>query len=518
MKQKFTLFILTTLFYVLYPGIQSNSEDISFHVSVNEENLDPFDGISYSLYTYPDNEYDNFATIDNYANAKNVIKGVFTIPTEITYKGITYPIMGVDSLNSSETIKEVIVPKDFGSKKLNLPFEYTAQAGNSNFFSLPNVPKVTIYADNINIADLVIDGTHVLEQNGRITSASVKSLLQEVNIYSDTARIKKYAISDYPNLKILTFAKHTQLIMDKYAIVNLTKLDKLNLPANTKFTEGSISFCSNLKEISFMGESLYYVIPENGGIISPSNTLLFVPSDTENYTTTEDTNKIGDLAFTCSKNLKEVNSNAKIIGEYAFMGCKNLSIVNLTNNTEKIEDFAFSNCNLSAFQLPKSVNTLGHGVLYNNKNLSTIKTEGINYKFKKGVLTTFSGKTLIAAIPIEGKVIIPSGVVTTRTAPITAPLEVHSLSFPASLRNFYQMGQEMKKLTKVTFKGIEVPKALVFNSQYDDPVNLKKIGYGQGQICIAYDQKVTFDIPSSQKKVYQKFIKQICPASNHIFI
>lgn len=329
---------------------------------------------------------------------------------------------------------------------------------------------------------------------------------------------KDFAITDYSNLKSITFAEHTQLILDKYSIVNLPKLEKLNLPAKTKFPEGAISFCSSLKQISFTGESRYTIIPETGSIMSPSGTLLFVPSDTITYTTTKNTEKIGDLAFTNCRDLEKAVSSAKIIGEYAFMGCKNLETLTLTNRTKKIENFAFTNCGLVSFSLPKSVTSIGHSILYNNKNLKTITSQGSHYKCKNGALTTFSGKTLLAIIPNNGKVIVPNGVVTCRTAPVTAPLEVVTLTFPASLRNFYQMGQKMKNLKKVTFQSLKVPDALELYPKFRDSVILRNIGYNKAQICIASNKRLIFDIPLSQKKAYNKFIKHICTSRNYVLI
>lgn len=116
MKKYCTFIPFFVLLLIILASSKSNSKEAISHTS-EDGNYDPYEGIIYSLHSSPNNEYDNFATIEDYSNAKSVKDGVFIIPYEIKHEGIIYPVAGVNTYGAPKHIKEVIIPREFGAKK-----------------------------------------------------------------------------------------------------------------------------------------------------------------------------------------------------------------------------------------------------------------------------------------------------------------------------------------------------------------------------------------------------------------
>lgn len=84
---------------------------------------------------------------------------------------------------------------------------------------------------------------------------------------------------------------------------------------------------------------------------------VIIPDTIENYRV----GKIKENSFLDLPNLTKViiPKYVKVIGAYAFSGCKNLTNVTLSEGIETIEDWAFSACGITNINLPKSLKYLG---------------------------------------------------------------------------------------------------------------------------------------------------------------
>ena len=67
-----------------------------------------------------------------------------------------------------------------------------------------------------------------------------------------------------------------------------------------------------------------------------------------------------------------IPGNVKTIAPYAFLGCANLSSVNLESGIEKIENQAFAMTAIQKIEIPDSVSTIGTAVFYMCKNLESV--------------------------------------------------------------------------------------------------------------------------------------------------
>lgn len=81
---------------------------------------------------------------------------------------------------------------------------------------------------------------------------------------------------------------------------------------------------------------------------------------------------VGNSAFKNCIKLKTINlPEAKSLGNFAFDGCKSLEKLTLKEGTESIGEYCFSNCtNLKELTIPESVSYIGAGAVSNhNKDL-----------------------------------------------------------------------------------------------------------------------------------------------------
>ena len=455
-------------------------------------------GVEYTLYNAGE-DHDAYAVIESYAGAKNVIDGVFTLPTEMVYNGKTYPIIGSNGYCVMENIHEVIVPEKFGKQQVKISEFIQSHLGSNNFFVVPDVEKITIKADDLCLCNGYADRRNYAEERGRVS----RSRIREISINAKEISIGKYAIAEAKNLETLSLSQVGKVTLEPYAIVDCGALKELSLPKDTQFSEGAVSQCKNLEKINFAEGAGYTGTNE---VISAEGTLLFVPADVTEYTVPDTVKKEGDLAFSSCNKLQTAECGAETIGEYAFFGCENMNELKL-DNTKTIGSYAFVNTGLSSVTIPKSVTDIGDGILYNNQKLKTIKVSGTNYKSKNGALLTASGKTLLAVIPKSGTVNIPKGVTTTCMLPVTAPDKVKEMNFPSTIENIYQMGKKMKGLVKIKFTSNKVPKGVEQEISFHDKI-FWNTGDKRAVIYPSASGKLVIDVPDKAKKAYKKFIKQ----------
>lgn len=446
-KYIYLLSIILLASLCLFPLQQVHAED-------NLSQTVEIDGVRYAIFQASKTpKQDRYAIIENYSDTTNAKSGVYTIPTEIAWNGSVYPIVGVNSSHVYDKINEVIVPREFGSQKVTTNSNFKTTVGASNYFAVPDVKKLTIYADNINIASLYYEKDKITLSHRYDLSKPRR--LGEVNIDSENVTINKLALSDISNLKAVTVSENSKVTLRKNSIVNCPKLSSISLPKNTKFMEGAVFSCNKLNDIEFPQGSNYTV---KNGLISSAGTLLFVPSNVKEYKTPSGIKKIGDSAFSNCNQLESVALKEKTIGKYAFAQCKALTNVTISKTVEIIEDCAFSHSGIKSITIPKNVTVIGDGVFHGSESLASIKVSGDKYKFQNNALTTISGKTLLAIIPKDNIVKVPSGVITMKSMCVTAPPEVKNLKFPSSIRTIYNMGESMFKLSKITFASKVIPK------------------------------------------------------------
>ena len=275
--------------------------------------------------------------------------------------------------------------------------------------------------------------------------------LESVTIVNDLGIISIGAFSECPSLKTVNFEKSVQVI-DSQAFY-ATGLESITLPnsevtlgdysfykseglttvkfgANTKITEikGSLFEGANLTTFEVDSANANYAVSQDGKILenkAGNSIILVVTNIGENYTVDEKYTSIGKSAFAGSNIVTlTINNKDLALGEYAFIGAKNLTTVNLpaesgfeigayafseapalttVNNLDKVTkvgDYAFAESGIVTAVIAKDA-VYGEGVFLESKLESV--TIGANAKFGLGAFQ--SCKNLVTVtMPEEGGV------------------------------------------------------------------------------------------------------------------
>lgn len=111
----------------------------------------------------------------------------------------------------------------------------------------------------------------------------------------------------------------------------------------------------------------------------------FCGNKSSKITIGENVKNIGDYAFMGCHNLTSINipkdSQLTNIGKQAFDGCSKLTSINIPGGVTNIGDRAFSECSkLTAINIPEGVTYIGDSAFYGCSNLSTINIpESVTY-------------------------------------------------------------------------------------------------------------------------------------------
>lgn len=450
------------------------------------------------MYSSTENQ-DNYAVLETYRRQANIKDGVLEIPSKVISQGIEYTVAGVRSNWVPENVKEIVVPEEFGNPNVKVnQTEFYDKVGSNNYFVIPDVEKVTIKAKNINIVSVRTTGKNSL-QNYRVEEDyGMYKRLKEVSIQSDNIRISQYGLSGMPNLKKITFADSTNLSLDQNAIVECRALNKLTFPTKTKYQEGAITLCYDLRRITFRGNSEYKV---KKGVVTKGKTILFVPSNVKSYTVNKEMKRIGRMAFANCSKLEKVTVNAREIGDYAFFRCKNLKKVVL-KDTRKIGDCAFVLSNLRTVSIPKSLTELGDGVFFRNNYLTEIRSISKRFRVKKGCLISATGKELYAAIPQNGRMVVPQKVQSVLALSVTNPRKISSIEYPSSIQSVYPFGANLGNVKKIQFYGKKLPQAKVVSMLFEDTTfeNVGEDGNAMEVRGGKRTKKLTVAMPISEKE------------------
>ncbi len=188
------------------------------------------------------------------------------------------------------------------------------------------------------------------------------------------------------------------------AFFGCKNLTKLNIPNHiTEIHESAFEECTNITSVS---------LPESVKIIklcafSSCYKLQKFEVDSRNqYFSTIDGvlfNFDKTKLVSCpNKTQYAIPSKTRIIGEYAFQGCKDMEGVTIPNSVKIIEQGAFSYCNgLTSISIPKSVKEIGSACFWSSENINTILLPNDITKIDR---STFKNCKNLATITIPNSV------------------------------------------------------------------------------------------------------------------
>ncbi|MEG0292531.1 MAG: leucine-rich repeat domain-containing protein [Anaerovoracaceae bacterium] len=446
--------------------------------------------------------------------------GVLTIPKSLEYGGKTYPITAMKNLGIKDNsgIKEIVI-QDVILDEFNHTFRLSTQ----------NVEILTVNAKHV-----TFENEHgVLYYEEYIPTGNVGGYqpqkLKTINFNSNTIKIARGALvggsetghkaGKYDigtnNIENINFNnKNAQVTIYSEAIRFSPKLKELNLPADTTIYEGALSN-TGLEKIRFMGESQYKV--DDKGLVSKDGILIFVPKTAKTVTVGKDIKKIAPYAFGSCTELKSVTTYAKEIGDCAFNDCVNLTSITLKDGTEKIGDLAFNHTGIKSLTLPKTINSIGSGIVHRTKNLTKIVSKTKKYKVKSGSLLSSSGKTLYGIIPTKGTVTVPYGVMQTKEGFLTKASMVTGIHFPSTITKLSPVGYT-EKLRTIRLDGKKMPKMNIAErcpiyriipygdrilNETDGKSNHYRNEVAEHVFYVKSGSNITVDVPNNLIKAYE---------------
>ena len=189
----------------------------------------------------------------------------------------------------------------------------------------------------------------------------------------------------------------------------------------------------------------------------------------------------GELIIPESVNYNGQELTVKYIGDYAFMGCNEITSLSIGNTVRYIGYQAFQNCTkLASFNIPNSVDIVRSNVFYNTAWYNNLP-DGLVYK--DNVLFGRKGA-------IEGHLDIPEGTRVIATRAFAQGFDIKSIKIPESVESicqgaFVQAGffsvmipNSVKLIEKEAFKGCMYLKTIVVdkdNAIYDSRNNCNAI-------------------------------------------
>ncbi len=242
---------------------------------------------------------------------------------------------------------------------------------------------------------------------------------EEELAFDDAETTKQWYIGDDTVTKVV-IPEGVETI-GPYAFANLTALEEVVLPSTLYHIQyGAFYGCTNLKKITFSGENNLKII----------NKSAFENCDLQGTLDLPAAYVISNYAFTGNADLKGIHlpKTLQTIGEYAFAGCESLSDVQITADKVKYGAYSFMGCaSLTTFEVNTSLIpagmfyrctslenvTIGPDVnainefAFSDTNISTFKIASGNKAFRvqdAAYVISADGSQIIAVAPMTSGV------------------------------------------------------------------------------------------------------------------
>ncbi len=336
------------------------------------------DGIYY-------NKNGNEATVTFKTTSYNSYSGSVTIPSTVTYSGVTYTVtaIGDNAFNKSTGLTSVSIPN---TVKTIGTYAFLSCTSLTDVSIPSSVSSIKDYAfSNTGLSSIVIPNSISELVNGTFASCS---RLTSITIPNSVTKIGNEVFNGCSGLTSLTIPNTVTAIGDN-VFRGCRGLTSLVIP-NSVITLGNYVFygCTGLTSVD-IGNSVTTI----GSYAFYGCTGLIRVTIPNSVTT------LGDNAFYGCTGLIGIDfgNSLTIIGERAFYGCTGLVSVLIPNSVTTLRSYAFDGCTgLMNIDLGKSVATIGAYAFRNCMGLTSLTIPNSVRSVNLGAFLGCTGmKTLI---------------------------------------------------------------------------------------------------------------------------
>ena len=313
---------------------------------------------------------------NSYSEYSNEYTGNATIPSSITYNGITYSVTSIDygAFSNCTSLTEITIPNSITS------------IGSRAFRSCTGLTSVTIPSSVTSIGDYafincigltsVTIPDFVIEISTGTFSGCIG--LTTVTISNSVTTIESSAFSGCSGLTSITIPNSVTTI-ESSAFSGCSGLTSITIP-NSVTTIGDEAFneCSELTEVNISDLSAWCKIDFSNTVANPlyyAKKLKLNDSEITDLVIPNNITKIKNYAFYHCKGLTSVTipNSVTLIESFAFTGCTGLTAITIPNSVIQIGNNAFSACNgLTNLSIGNSVSSIGNYAFMNCLALNSI--------------------------------------------------------------------------------------------------------------------------------------------------
>ena len=272
------------------------------------------------------------------------VSGNVTIPEIVIYKETQYTVSSIDTYAffRCDNLSSIILPETITS------------IGMFAFYECKNLTSISIPGKLISIEAGTFSGC---------------SSLSSISLPESLISIEENAFNGCCNLSSITLPE-TLTSIGNHAFEGCSSLASIFIPHNiNSIGERVFSGCYNLTVINVGEENKNYASIDGVLFSKDVETLLTYPEGKSGeYNVPEGVTSIEDYAFYGCRNLSLISfpESLSSIGKYAFSGCTSLNSLSLPEGLVSIPDGVFDGCSsLTSISLPQNLTSIG-GLSFND--------------------------------------------------------------------------------------------------------------------------------------------------------